>query len=430
MKRIKKLCLYAAIALSAGFVGCNLFNPTESVNIDSDDTDALTYEGYIHFRNSEYSIARVYFERTLAVDSTISEAWYGLAKCILNQQKLNVFELLKYANNKDGQNALANMDSVTANHYIAAIDSVMLVLDPFIQRDTTGRTDGKVTYKTISASYTVLHLTKAALLFNKSRQNLTQMFQVTTDPLSINIDWSSLKELGESSVEMFETIGDIGQAIKADPSIAADVIRAYVPEADAFVKDSLLTLAAESMADYMINASDAVTENEDAILTYTSVGDRMDSDGDGCIDEEILDYHDNDGDGLVDEDMRDNKLIVLETDITKHKLGQVKSINTNEFYDLVDIDGNGIPGEIYERTFYINDNSNSRDAAQDYRIVTFVNLTWYFDLDARKVNMDKAKKDTNPNNIQYDLKWRQDNIGGCWNNYTEETFLKWFEGRN
>ena len=54
MKRIKKLCLYAAIALSTGIVGCNLFNPTESANIDSTDTDALTYEGYIHFRNAEY----------------------------------------------------------------------------------------------------------------------------------------------------------------------------------------------------------------------------------------------------------------------------------------------------------------------------------------------------------------------------------------
>ena len=429
MKRIKKLCLYAAIALSAGFVGCNLFNPTESVNIDSDDTEALTYEGYIHFRNAEYTLARVYFERTLAVDSSISEAWYGLAKCILNQQKLNVFELLKYANNKDGQSALANMDSATANHYIAAIDSVMQVLDPFIQMDTTGRTDGKVTYKTISASYTVLHLTKAALLLNKSRQNLTQMFQVTTDPLSINIDWSSMKELGESTVEMFETIGDIGQAIKADPSIAADVIRAYVPEADAFVKDSLLTLAAESMADYMINASEAVTDNGDAIISYTSVGDMIDGDGDGCIDEEIMDYHDNDGDGLVDEDMRDNKLIVLETDVRHHSLGQVQSIKTNGFYDRIDIDGNGTPADESERAF-LYPNSNERDAAADHRIAAFVNLTWYFDLDVRKTNMDKAKKDTDPNNIQYDLKWRKDNIGGCWNNYTEETFLKWFEGRN
>ena len=429
MKRIKKLCLYAAIALSAGFVGCNLFNPTESVNIDSDDTEALTYEGYIHFRNAEYTLARVYFERTLAVDSSISEAWYGLAKCILNQQKLNVFELLKYANNKDGQSALANMDSATANHYIAAIDSVMQVLAPFIQMDTTGRTDGKVTYKTISASYTVLHLTKAALLLNKSRQNLTQMFQVTTDPLSINIDWSSMKELGESTVEMFETIGDIGQAIKADPSIAADVIRAYVPEADAFVKDSLLTLAAESMADYMINASEAVTDNGDAIISYTSVGDMIDGDGDGCIDEEIMDYHDNDGDGLVDEDMRDNKLIVLETDVRHHSLGQVQSIKTNGFYDRIDIDGNGTPADESERAF-LYPNSNERDAAADHRIAAFVNLTWYFDLDVRKTNMDKAKKDTDPNNIQYDLKWRKDNIGGCWNNYTEETFLKWFEGRN
>ena len=150
MKRIKKLCLYAAIALSTGIVGCNLFNPTESANIDSTDTDALTYEGYIHFRNAEYTLAREYFERTLAVDSTISEAWYGLAKSVLNQQKLNVFEMLKYANSKDGQSAFMTMDDSTANHYKSGIDSVMKVLIPFIERDTTGRTDGKVTFKTSS----------------------------------------------------------------------------------------------------------------------------------------------------------------------------------------------------------------------------------------------------------------------------------------
>ena len=115
MKRMKKLCLYAAIALSAGFVGCNLFNPTESANIDSDDTDALTYEGYIHFRNAEYTLARTFFERTLAVDSTISDAWYGLAKSVLNQQKLNVFEMLKYANSKDNKSnfILSNIDANT-----------------------------------------------------------------------------------------------------------------------------------------------------------------------------------------------------------------------------------------------------------------------------------------------------------------------------
>lgn len=427
MKRMKKLCLYAAIALSAGFVGCNLFNPTESANIDSDDTDALTYEGYIHFRNAEYTLARTFFERTLAVDSTISDAWYGLAKSVLNQQKLNVFEMLKYANSKDGQSAFMTMDDSTAEHYKSGIDSVMKVLIPFIERDTTGRTDGKVTFKTISASYTVLHLTKAALLLRSNAQDLTKLFSVSGT--SINVDWASLKDVGEKSVELFETLGDIGGAIKADPTIATEVIRSYVPEA-ALLSDSGLTVATEAMATYMVTASEAVTNNEDAILAYTSIGDMIDRDGDGCIDEEITDGYDNDGDGLVDEDMRTNKALVYETDFLHHKPGQVASIKTGEGYENVDIDGNGEPNDELERAFYTA-NSNDRDALGEHRIGAFViDFKWSTSGDQLHYAMGLAAKDTDPNNIQYNLKWRQENIGGCWNNYNEERFLKWFEGRD
>ena len=38
--------------------------------------------------------------------------------------------------------------------------------------------------------------------------------------------------------------------------------------------------------------------------------------------------------------------------------------------------------------------------------------------------------DTDITNIKYDLAWRKANIGGCWVNYSEADFLKWFEGRN
>lgn len=426
MKRIKKLCLYAAIALSAGFVGCNLFNPAESVNIDSDDTDALTYEGYIHFRNAEYTIARIYFERSLAVDSTLSEAWYGLAKSVLNQQKLNVFEMLKYANNKNGQSAFMTMDDSTAEHYKSGIDSVMKVLDPFIERDSTNRTDGKVTFKTISASYTVLQLTKAAVLLRNNAKDLTKMFSVSGE--NISLDWDALRDFGEEAVELFDTFGDISKAIKADPSIATEVIRSYVPGSD-YITDKGLEDATVAMADLMITASEAVEENEDGILAFTSVGDMIDRDGDGCIDEEIFDGFDNDGDGLVDEDMRSNKAIVLETDFRTHKVGQIASIKAAEGYEFLDIDGNGIPNDDPERTFY-TPNSNDRDILGDQKILAFVNLVWYPDAEVRKYNMDQAAKDTDPNNIRLNLQWRKDNIGGCWNNYTEETFLKWFEGRD
>ena len=430
MKRIKKLWLYTALALTAGIAGCNLFNPTESVNINSDDVEALTYEGYIYFRKAEYTQARVYFEKALAVDSTASEAWYGLAKSVLNQQKLNVFEMLKYANSKNGQSGFMNMDDSTAEHYKNGIDSVMKVLTPFIDRDSTDRTDKKVTFKTISASYTVLHLTKAALILRNSSKDLTKMFNVSTNPPSIDIDWSSMKEMGETAVELFGTLGDIGQAVAADPSIATEVLRSYVPEA-ALLSDSGLTVATETMASYLITASDAVEKSSDGILNYTSMGDMMDNDGDGCIDEEIADGYDNDGDGLVDEDMRNNKLLVLETDLLKHKFGQVQSVNSNEFYDELDIDMNGQKADEPERTFNI-ENSNDRDLVGDHRFVAFsAEGFWHYSVELTLTDLKNlVKQDTDVNNIKYDLAWRKTNIGGCWAGYTEETFLKWFEGRD
>jgi len=429
MKRIKKLCLCTAIALSTGIVGCNLFNPAESVNIESDDTNALTYEGYIHFRNAEYTLAREYFERTLAVDSTISEAWYGLAKSVLNQQKLNVFEMLKYANSKDGTSGFMNMDDSTANHYKAAIDSVMKVLDVFIERDTTGKTDGKVTFKTISTSYTVMHLTKAALILRDSKQDITKMFNVSTNPPSIDVDWKSLKDMGETTVELFNSLGDIGTAVAADPAIATEVIRSYVPEA-ALLSDSGLTVATETMAAYMITASETVDKSTDGITSYMTIADMIDNDGDGCIDEEIADGYDNDGDGLIDEDMRDNMLMVFETDFLKYKIGQVQAVSSNEAYDKIDIDMNGTPADENERNFVIK-NSNERVAQGDHRFTAFTGeFTWVVSMELTlKEYMDLAKNDTDKNNIQYNLAWRKEHIGGCWNNYTEETFLNWFEGR-
>jgi len=428
MKRIKKLWLCTALALTTGIVGCNLFNPTESVNINSDDVDALTYEGYIHFRKAEYSEARVYFEKVLAIDSTVSEAWYGLAKSVLNQQKLNVFEMLKYANSKDGTSGFMTMDDETADRYKNGIDSVMKYLAPFIDRDSTDRTDKKVTFKTISASYTVLILTKAAILMRNSAQDLTKMFNVSQNPPRIDVDWNSLKDIGESAVEFFDAMGDIGQAIAADPSIATEVIRSYVPEAYV-LSDQGLTDATVLMADYLIKTSDAVTSNEESIIAYTSAGDMMDTDGDGCIDEEIADNYDNDGDGLVDEDLRPNEVMVFEMDFLNHKIGQIEKVTQNDEYKAVDIDMNGDVGSETEWTFFIP-GSNDRDAAGDHRFNAFVNLQWKYSEFGLQDAMRMARHDNDVTNIKYNLQWRKDNIGGCWLHYDEAMFLKWFEGRN
>ena len=106
---LKSKFLWAsALMLTLGIAGCNIFNPTESVNIKNDDADALTYEGYIKFRNNEYSEAEEYFRKAIEADEGHSEAWLGLMKSVLNRklntcQETNVFTLLKYVNtNREG----------------------------------------------------------------------------------------------------------------------------------------------------------------------------------------------------------------------------------------------------------------------------------------------------------------------------------------
>ena len=92
----------AAIALSMGVAGCNLFHPTGSNDAESDDAAALTLEGYQEFQKANYDAARDYFNKAIRADSGYSEAWIGLCKSILNTQEgLNVFELVSYAQKTD-----------------------------------------------------------------------------------------------------------------------------------------------------------------------------------------------------------------------------------------------------------------------------------------------------------------------------------------
>ena len=144
MKTKLLLCFLGSLIL--GVIGCNLFNPTESADIDSGDADALTYEGYLKFRDNDYLAAAHYFKKAIQADSTHSEAWYGLAKAKLNLQDINSFELLKYVNTEGSKSTLpiSKMSDGTARKYQSSIDTILVFMKKFIKRDTTGKLDGVI----------------------------------------------------------------------------------------------------------------------------------------------------------------------------------------------------------------------------------------------------------------------------------------------
>ena len=188
------------IALSVGMVGCNLFHPTESHDAESDDAAALTLDGYHEYQKSNYDSARRLFNRAIAADSGYSEAWVGLSKCVLNSQEgLNVFELVSYAQKADDNstsNGFLEMSNEKAASISRGIDSVLIYLNKFIARDTTGKTDKKVRFRDIADSYAILLLSKAALRIRNVQTELTSVLSADSAGMKLNLN--TLNDLGDS----------------------------------------------------------------------------------------------------------------------------------------------------------------------------------------------------------------------------------------
>ncbi len=457
----------AAIALSMGFAGCNLFHPTGSNDADSDDAAALTLEGYQEFQKANYDAARAFFNKAIRADSGHSEAWIGLCKSVLNTQEgLNAFELISYARKteKDDEKGTGKkvatygfleMDDAKADSISRGIDSVMIYLNKFVDRDTTGKTDKKVRFSDIADSYTILQLTKAALRIRATNQQITSM--VSADNSGMQMNLSSLNELGDSLKPFLSDMAAAAEAIKASPESAAEIIKAYLPDSTREeLGDDFYADATVGLANTVIQLNErAQTIDDDRTSVFFDFGNVLDDDGDGCIDEEILDNYDNDGDGEVDEDVRDNRVVVLVKnpknlmelldqgkdastyDLTK---AQVDSLKLIEKYEPIDLDMNGKSGsEDPDEWHYVYRDPNERDEKENHLLKFGNKLSYtyavnfkYTDKDLEKLieNKEKIRLDTDINNIKYDLKKRQELVGGCWNNYTEDDFKQWFERRN
>ena len=428
-----------AIALSLSIAGCNLFHPTGSRDADNDDAAALTLDGYLEFQNSNYDEARKFFSKAIRADSGYSEAWVGLTKTILNSQKgLNVFELVSYAQKteKNGKSSNGFLD----------MSDVMFYLNQFIARDTTNRTDKKVRFSDIADSYTILQLTKAALRIRAVQAQLTSV--VSADNAGMMINLNTLNELGDSLKPFLNDMAAAAEAIKTSPESAAEIIKAYLPDStrDFFDENDYADVTV-GLANTVIQLNDrAQTIEDDRNDVFFKFGNGIDDDGDGCVDEEVVDNYDNDGDGEIDEDARDYRTVVLVKnpknyadliaigkdpttyDLTK---AQVDSLNIIEKYQAIDIDMDGkTAGNDLDEWHYVFRDPNVRDTEKNHLLIFATDLNFPGkDMDERIRNKELIRHDTDVKNIKYSLKKRQEMVGGCWVNYTEEQFLNWFQGR-
>lgn len=443
-----------ATALSLGFVGCNLFHPTDSRDAENDDAAALTLEGYLEYQNSNYDAARKFFNKAIRADSSYSEAWIGLCKTVIKAQEgINVFELASLAQRYEGPDGKATsgflvMSDEKADTISRGIDSVMIYLNQFVARDTTDRTDKKVRFSTIADSYTILQLTKAALRVRAVNTQLSSV--VSAGSSGMTMDLNALNDMGDSLKPFLSDMASAAEAIKASPEAAAEIVKAYLPDSTRqYFDDDDYADVSVGLANTIIQMNErAQRVEDDRNDVFFKFGNGRDDDGDGCVDEEALDNYDNDGDGEIDEDVRDSRSIVLVKkrptnyeelkalgydpttyDLTK---AQLDSLSVLEKYNIIDIDMDGkTTQEDLDEWQFVYRNPNERDEKDNHLLKFAIDLSFPGkDLDEKIKNKELIRHDTDVNNIKYPLEKRKKMVGGCWVNYDEEEFLKWFEGRN
>lgn len=452
MKLKINIWLSVCAILVLGIVGCNIFNPTESVNVAPDDADALTYEGYIKFRDNKYAEAAEYFKRAIHADSSHSEAWYGLAKAKLNLQDINIFEILKYINiGQDKTLPIANMTDEIAFKYQVGIDTVLFYLNRFIYQDTTGKLDGVITYKTIANSYMILEMMQTILILRKTTNALGTCKGVLNGNASdcdMNIVLNSLKGNTEGTLEAFHSIF---KTCEDNPQSMATVADQYIQNFDWIAKDkqgeAVGTLCgAMSYSTGNLGDSSSRERALDAVISQMGYSDASDDDGDGCIDEEIYDGEDNDGDGEIDEDLRDNtpKIIHDATRAAKNMLKGKKNVrdlmivtsaSPNEKYMTIDIDKNGLFADDEEWEFVYADydkrlsNANGLHPTGNHLLKFAKKLVYNpqnLPFDEYLAVKHAVAADLNG---KYNLEYRKKYIGGCWVNYDENAFQQWLNRR-
>ena len=443
-----KLSLILLGTLILGIVGCNLFNPTDSVNIDSGDANALTYEGYQKFRANDYSEAAYYFSKAIEADSSHSEAWYGLAKSILNLQEINSFELLKYVNT-EGSNSMpiSKMSDGTAAKYQYSIDTVLDFMKVFITYDTTGRLDGVISYKNVSDSYMVLQLFKTMLILRKVMPDIPACASVNalTGEAQCNLGDILNGLHGNKSTETLETLHEFFSTCAQQPQSMGIVAGQLLPGFGSMLSEEgkNMTMGASCDAMSSITQSGSTPEENEkklsTVISFTGYSQSVDEDGDGCNDEEIIDGQDNDGDGEIDEDPRDksDQFSYDEMTIAKnaiaHRQGTenlmiIRSVGPNEKYSHVDIDMDGHAANSEEWDF-IYPEYRRRVENNDHRFKFAEKLQFNpkgLPFETFQALKNAIAKDYEGN---YDLKYRQENIGGCWVRYSESEFLSALEAQ-
>ena len=317
----------AVFCWSLCFSACNLYKETVGTAPDSADEHIL--EGQLLLQKANYPAALKEFRAALEKDSSKSEAYYGAAKCKLLQQHINMFQLMQSFQKNDGKSIpfLSEPDSIKDKIYVAN-HGINEYLGSLADRDRRKLSDGKIPTRRFSADFALSSAIEAVLSiadFNgdgriDASDNVLNGIIDFTDPTKLNPDSimaniadlkndtakiAALNHLLDKSEELLAKSGNAidlflkGALDKQDSSGKCDSADTNCIKARA-----ALPAGQEKVGDSAIGQVKKFIQDAGSQVIIYKVFDKIDNDGDGCADEELLDGIDNDGDDRTDEDSR------------------------------------------------------------------------------------------------------------------------------
>ena len=315
----------AAAALAAGcllLAGCNLFNPTGGHKASDLNDSAKLIEAENLLRDKKDSKAAQLYREVIESDSTRSKAYFGLAKAQLRMHDVGadyVLEFVQTFDDANGKNpflaATRHMRKVDPEK-MAGIELAHGTLSKLARRDTlqaryleTGvpaegykdadypLTDGVVRYARVELDMQLLGATQLFWEISRVTDGMDECVPFV-DP-ACDLSQSRLFQAAVADTGLRDTANMVVDAIARHldeiGNLSIDMLNAS--------RDGVIGVDS-TMADMGTSVIQATVDTMKTFASFYRLQNRLDDDGDGCADEEILDGKDNDGDGLVDEDLR------------------------------------------------------------------------------------------------------------------------------
>lgn len=300
MKAVRTL-FYSIVVIMLVLSGCNILNWTAT------STEEDFYKGMSLFNEQKFSEAKEKFAEAIEADPLRSEYLYYHAKATVFEASLDFYSIARRIINID-TSSVQNLKLPLYTHepdmsvaedviYKNEIYQAAWVAHEDIAPIYLGNTHGNISPDDISFEFSILSMARAILQMRDTNNDL----QIDENDLYFVITKIYIPQLDQ---EIYvPNLTDIYEYLKESEQNRAGFNEMLVNTA---------AYAAEGVVAIMNTFSDTTLfDNQDLeeiidkvqlLGNLYQVGDGIDNDADGAIDEEAINFVDDDGDGNIDED--------------------------------------------------------------------------------------------------------------------------------